>query len=58
MKESVLRTALLLKSANIETDLGVYGQYANGCTIDPDCPNDAVFIKKAEELLTLDVDLL
>lgn len=58
MSTSVLRTALLLKSANSECQLGEYGHCESGCSIDPNSDADQVYIRQAEELLNLNVDLL
>lgn len=58
MSDSVLRTALLLKSANSECNLNESGHHMSGCTIDPNNPEDQVFIQKAEEFLNLDISIL
>lgn len=58
MLDPVIRTALLLKSANSECNLGEYGHCESGCSIDPNDLCDQVFIRRAEEFLSLEVDLL
>ncbi len=58
MQESLLRMALLLKSANSESELGSYGHHATNHTIDPHCPEDQKYIKQAQDLMELDIDYL
>lgn len=58
MLDPVTRTALLLKSANSECNLGEYGHHESECSINPNDPSDRKFIRQAEELLSLNVDLL